>query len=104
VATPYAGLLTIPRDRLTRLEVVGDGLRVVVDPKSHHLGDNIATMPPLLDPPQPEGGVLERSVEFAKVPAGKAFLVLDVVQVVARPPIYRIRTRSRRASCGRTWR
>jgi hypothetical protein len=36
----------------------------------------------LIDPPQPEGGVLERSVDLAEVPAEPAALVLDVVQVV----------------------
>lgn len=81
VATPYAGQLTLPRDRRRGMRVIGDGLRIVVDPTAHHLGDNISTSPPWLDPPQPEGGVLERSVELASVPPGAASLVLDVVQV-----------------------
>ena len=55
---------------------------MVIDGKAHHLGDEISTIKPLLDPPQPEGGVLERTAELATVPPGPAFLVLDVVQVV----------------------
>jgi hypothetical protein len=82
LATPYAGVLTIPRDRHRALRVQGAGRRIVIDPSAHHLGDNISNTPPLLDPPQPEGGVLERAVELAEVPAVPAALVLDVVQVV----------------------
>jgi hypothetical protein len=82
VETPYAGTLQIPRDRLESLRILGRGVRVVVDPFAHHLGNNISTKPPLLDPPQPEGGVLERSVVLDRVPEGRASLVLDVVQVV----------------------
>jgi hypothetical protein len=82
LATPYAGLLKIPRERMTRLKVLGRGVRLVIDPKAHHLGDEISTMPPVLDPPQPEGGVLERAFDLPTVPDPPAWLVLDVVQVV----------------------
>ena len=82
LATPYAGTLTIPRDRLARLRVLDRGWLRVIDPSAHHLGDNISTTPPLLDPPLPEGGVLERSFELDAVRAGQGFVVLDVVQVV----------------------
>jgi hypothetical protein len=82
LATPYAGMLTIPLDRLVRLSVLGHGWQQVIDPCAHHLGDNISTTPPLLDPPLPEGGVLERSFELDTVRAGAGFVVLDVVQVV----------------------
>lgn len=82
VATAYAGTLTIPRDRVTVLRVVGKGKRVVIDPTAHHLGDEISTTEPLLDPPQPEGGVLERAFDLPAVPEGPGFLVVDVVQVV----------------------
>ncbi len=82
VATPYAGVLEIPRDRRRMLRVLGVGRRILIDPTAHHLGDQISTTPPLLDPPQPEGGVLERTVELVEVPPGPAALVLDVVQVV----------------------
>lgn len=82
LATPYLGTLTIPRDRLIRLRVLEPGLRLVIDPSAHHLGDEISVTPPLLDPPLPEGGVLERSFELPEVPAGPAFVALDVVQVV----------------------
>jgi hypothetical protein len=80
--TPYAGTLTIPRDRLARLRVLDRGWMMVLDPSSHHLGDNISTTPPLLDPPLPEGGVLERSFELAAVQPEQSYLVLDVLQVV----------------------
>ena len=82
LATPYAGTLTVPRDRLAFLRVLDRGWLRVIDPCAHHLGDNISTTPPLLDPPLPEGGVLERSFELDAVPPGQAFVVLDVVQVV----------------------
>jgi len=84
--TPYAGTLVVPRDRLTAVRVVGRGRRLVIDTTAHHLGDEVSTAPPVLDPPQPEGGVLERTVELSKVPEGPAFLVLDVVQVVGEAP------------------
>ena len=59
----------------------GQGRRIVIDPAAHHLGDEFSTTAPL-DPPQPEGGVLERTLELADVPDRPCFLVLDVVQVV----------------------
>lgn len=86
LATPYLGTLTIPLDRLTRLRVLEPGLRLVIDPSAHHLGDEISVTPPLLDPPFPEGGLLEQSVNLPEVPAGPALLVLDVVQVVGEAP------------------
>ena len=82
LATPYAGTLTIPRDRLARMRVLERGWLRVIDPCSHHLGDNISTNPPLLDPPLPEGGVLERGFELDAVRPDPGFVVLDVVQVV----------------------
>ncbi len=82
VATPYAGSLVIPRERITALRVVGKGRRILIDPMAHHLGDEISTVEPILDPPQPEGGTLERVVELDRVPEGAAFLVLDVLGVV----------------------
>jgi hypothetical protein len=82
LATPYLGTLVLPRDRRRTLQVQGFGRRIVIDPTAHHLGDNISTTPPFLDPPQPEGGVLERQIELTAVPAQPAALVLDVVQVV----------------------
>jgi hypothetical protein len=82
LATSYAGTLAIPRDRLTKLRVFDRGWRLVIDPAAHHLGDNIRTTPPLLDPPLPEGGLLERTFELGTVGPNPAFLVLDVVDVV----------------------
>lgn len=86
LATPYLGTLTIPRDRLIRLQVLEPGLRLVIDPSAHHLGDEISVTKPPLDPPLPEGGVLERSFELAEVPADPAFVALDVVQVEGEEP------------------
>jgi hypothetical protein len=82
LATPYAGLLSIPRDRLVRMRVLDVGWRLVLDPSAHHLGDNISTSPPRLDPPLPEGGTLERTFELTGDPGSPAMLVLDVLQVV----------------------
>ena len=84
VATPYAGDLTIPRDRLRRLKVTGRGDRIVVDPHAHHLGNNLATPDLPLDPPMHEGGTLERTLTLDRAPDPRApaFVVLDVVQVI----------------------
>jgi hypothetical protein len=83
LATPYAGTLTIPHTRMKSMTVLGEGSRIVIDATAHHMGDEVSVVPPLLDPPQPEGGVLERTVELANVPAAPAYLVLDVVQVLS---------------------
>jgi hypothetical protein len=64
------------------MRIQGSGRRIIIDPTAHHLGDNISTTPPLIDPPQPEGGVLERTVDLAEIPPRPAALVLDVVHVV----------------------
>ena len=83
LATPYSGDLTIPRDRLRRLNVTGNARRIVLDPSSHHLGNEVSKEPQMLDPPWPEGGTLERAFTLDKVPEDAvAWLVLDVVQVV----------------------
>lgn len=86
LATPYLGTLTIPRDRLIRLHILDPGVRLMIDPAAHHLGDEISVTPPLLDPPMPEGGVLERSIHLPEVPKGPALLSLDVIQVVGEAP------------------
>ncbi len=82
LTTPFAGVLAIPRELLRKLVVQGEGRRIVFDPCAHHLGDELSTNLPLLDPPQPEGSVLERSIELAEIPADPAFLVMDVVGAV----------------------
>jgi len=83
LATPYSGILSIPREHLHALVVLGQGRRLLIDPAAHHLGDEISTNRPPLDPPQPEGALLERTIELAEVPDRPAFLVLDVIQVVS---------------------
>jgi hypothetical protein len=80
--TPYAGTLTIPRNQVRRLKVLGTGQRVVIDATSHHLGDELSTIPPLLDPVEPEGGTLERSFDLGQVPKAGGFVVLNVLEVV----------------------
>ena len=85
IATPYAGDLPIPRDRLTQLKVLGRGTRILVDPFAHHLGNNISVDAYPLDPPLHEGGTLERTFTLDAVPdpAGAApSVALDVVQVI----------------------
>ena len=81
LATAYAAEITVKRDRLTALHILGNARRIVIDPMAHHLGDEISTQAQALDPPQPEGGVLERSVDLPAVPFGASVLVLDVVGV-----------------------
>ncbi len=82
IATPFAGMLTLPRRAIRRLAVVGKGRRIVLDVSAHHLGDEISVSQPL-NPPQPEGLTLERTIELAAVPDDPAELVLDVKGVVA---------------------
>ena len=82
IATPYAGTLTLPRRAIRRLAVFGKGRRIVLDVSAHHLGDEISVSQPL-DPPQPEGLTLERTVELAALPDSPAEVVLDVEGVVA---------------------
>jgi hypothetical protein len=96
LATPYAGTLTIPRDQLRSLAVIGLGSRLVIDAAAHHLGDEFSATPPLLDPPQPEGGLLEREFELAQIPSLPCSLVLDVIQVVGENnnPDYSSRVRN----------
>ena len=82
LATPYAGDLTIPRERLRALKVQGRGRRIILDPSAHHLGNEVAKEPLMLDPPWPEGGTLEQTFSLDRIPEGNSALVLDVVQVV----------------------
>ena len=99
LATPYSGMLTIPRDSPRKLVVLGQGRRLVIDPAAHHLGRRDLHDRAVLDPPQPEGGLLERTLELADVPDRPGFLVLDVVQVVGEnnDPNYSQRVRDGRA-------
>jgi len=82
MATPYSGVLRIPRPRVRKIAIFGEGRRVVIDPASHHLGDEPTRAPPLLDPPLHEGGLLERTFLLADVPDAQALLVMDVMEVV----------------------
>ncbi len=81
VATPFSGLLAIPRELLHTLLVGGYGRRYLLDATAHHLGDEFSTAAPKLDPPDPEGGVLEKTIELQELPGGSWALVLDVVDV-----------------------
>jgi hypothetical protein len=81
-ATPYSGVLSIPRELLRTLVIHGYGRWYLIDATAHHLGDEVSTAAPVLDPPDPEGAVLERTIELQDLPDGSWFLVLDVVQVV----------------------
>jgi len=97
LATPYAGDLAIPRDRLRSVRVLNRARRIVLDPTSHHLGNNASKEPPLLDPPLPEGGTLERTFTLDRVPEGvAAAIVLDVVQVVGEANSLQFSDRVRR--------
>ncbi|MHC5543611.1 hypothetical protein ACYOEI_35755, partial [Singulisphaera rosea] len=74
--------LTISRDRLRSLRVLGRGRRTVIDPTAHHMGNEVVGRPNPLDPPQPEGRTLEREFNLVEIPSGPAFLTFDVVQMV----------------------
>ncbi len=76
--TPYAGQLTIPRTSISRIELRGEGTRIVLDPFPRHLGDQVM---PDLDPLLPEGDHLEFEIDREMIPGHPAELVLDVVQV-----------------------
>jgi hypothetical protein len=82
LVTPYAGTLSIPRELLRKVVVQGLGSRIVIDPCAHHLGDEYSATAPVLEPPQPEGALLERTVDLTEIPSDPCFLVLDVVEVV----------------------
>lgn len=77
VATPFAGTLSVPTDRVRLLAPLGRGARWLIDPSPHHLGDQFM---PRFEPPQPEGGVLERAFTLEKAPESPAFLVVDVIE------------------------
>ncbi len=96
LATPYSGVLSIPRELIRKVVVTGHGRRLVIDPAAHHLGDEVSMSAPVLDPPQPEGEILERTIELAEVPEAPWFLVLDVVEVVGETsdPIWSPRVRA----------
>jgi len=78
---PFVGTFTVRREDVRRIKVLGQGQRVVVDAKSHHLGNDIVSSPVPLDPPQPEGRLLERTVELSEATSGPALLQLDVLLV-----------------------
>ncbi|RUL89276.1 hypothetical protein [Tautonia sociabilis] len=78
VATPYGGIIPIPRNLLRRLEVLGRGRVLVIDPHPRHLGDQPM---PELDPVMPDGDRLERRFRLDDLPRRPAELVIDAVQV-----------------------
>ena len=76
---PYVGRITVPRDRLRKLRFLGRVRRMIVDPTAHHIGDSWTTE---LDPPQYQKAPVEIPFTLAEIPAGDAFLAVDVVQLV----------------------
>jgi hypothetical protein len=96
LATPYSGVLAVPRELIRKIVVFGQGRRFVIDPAAHHMGDEVSQSAPVLDPPQPEGGILERNFELTEVPDRPWFVVLDVVEVVGETsdPIWSPRVRA----------
>ena len=76
---PYVGRVTIPRDRLRRLEFLSTCRRIVIDPAAHHLGDRMVED---LDPPQPESSPYGSEFVLEEVPTGSVVLALDVIQVI----------------------
>jgi hypothetical protein len=102
VVTPYAGALSIPLQLVRTIRVQGQGRRIIIDPAAHHLGDEFSTTAPL-DPPQPEGALLERTLELTAVPDGHCFVVTDVVQLVGENSGYPAFSRQIRAGELRTY-
>jgi hypothetical protein len=82
LATPYTGVLAIPRRELRRIVVLGRGRRFIIDSSTHHLGDEISVTVPLFDPPRPEGLVLDRTIELTQPADRPVELSLDVLQVI----------------------
>jgi hypothetical protein len=76
---PYLGALPVPRDRVTLLTVIGRTRRLVLDSSSYHLGNRLDGE---LDPPQPEGSVLELPFVLSSIPPGAGSVALDVVNVI----------------------
>ncbi len=96
VATPYSGFLSIPRELIQTIRIRGFGRWYLIDATAHHLGDEVSITAPVLDPPEPEGAVLERKIDLAETTAGSWFLILDVVQVVGEDgdPLYSERVKN----------
>jgi hypothetical protein len=96
VATPFSGVFSIPRQLIHTIQILGFGRWYLIDATAHHLGDEVSITAPVLDPPEPEGAVLERSIDLPELPAGSWFLVLDVVQVVGEDgdPLYSERVKN----------
>ena len=78
IATAYAGVVAVPRSRITEIAIQGRGLRLVLDPHRRHLGDQLM---PELDPPLPDGDHHHVAFRLVAVPEGPAALVLDAEQV-----------------------
>ncbi len=82
LATPYSGILSIPRPSLERILIRGNGRRYVIDATAHHLGDEISKSAPSWIPPIPKGRRSGAIVDLAEAPGGPWFLILDVVGMV----------------------
>jgi hypothetical protein len=79
IEVPYLGAIEIPRPCIRRIEVLNRCLRKVLDPGPYHLGDRVS---PELDPPFPDGSILDRRYRLEDLPEGRASFVVDVVGVV----------------------
>ena len=78
LATAYAGVVAVPRARISEIAILGRGRRLVLDPHRRHLGDQLM---PELDPPLPDGDRHRVVFRLETVPEARADLVLDVEQV-----------------------
>jgi hypothetical protein len=77
--SPAIGSITLPRGAVRSIEPRGAGIRWILDPWPHHLGNRID---PDLDPPSPDGSTLDLEFGLDAEPGEPAALVLDVVGVV----------------------
>jgi hypothetical protein len=80
LATPYAGTVSIARDRVRRIRFLNRCKRIVLDPYPRHLGNEVFAD---LFPPRPEGPAFETTVDIpADTTWRNASIAIDAVQVV----------------------
>ena len=72
------GIVPLPRDRLQRIEVLHDGWRMLIDPRYHHLGNEVR---PIFDVARPEGTELAVRFPADKIPPGELWLSAYVVEL-----------------------
>jgi hypothetical protein len=72
------GMVSLSRDRLRRIEVLHQGWRMAIDPRYHHLGNEVR---PTFDVGWPEGTELAIAFSAEKMPPGELWLSAYVVEL-----------------------